>query len=35
MDNRSNSRANTCLEAVTSEAVDLLDQELTLLGGIS
>jgi hypothetical protein len=35
MDNRSNSRANTCIEAATLEAVDLLDQELTLLGGIS
>ena len=35
MDNRSNSRANTCPEAATSEAVDLLDQEPTLLGGLS
>ena len=26
MDNRSNSRANTCPETATSEAVDLLDQ---------
>ena len=30
MDNRSNSRANTCPETVTHEAVDLLDQEPTL-----
>jgi hypothetical protein len=35
MDNRSNSRANTCPEAATSEAVDLLDQEPTLLAGLS
>ena len=35
MDNRNNSRANTCLEAVTLETVDLLDQELTLFGGTS
>ena len=35
MDNRSNSRANTCLEAVTLGSVDLLDQELALLGGPS
>ena len=26
MDNRSNSRANTCPEMATSEAMDLLDQ---------
>jgi hypothetical protein len=27
MDNRSNSRANTCQEAVTLETVDLLDEK--------
>ena len=30
MDNRSNSRANTCPEGLTSERLDLLDQEPTM-----